>query len=97
MPVTVRGYLTYKEIIGEQSIPIGDGETLTLLGLLTRLETQIGNQLIDPILDPETGLPGDHVAIILNGRSYRNLPEGLDTLLQEGDEVSVFPPMAGGT
>ena len=96
MPVEVKGYLTYKEVIGEQSINIPDGETLTLSDLLNTLVTQIGNQLSDPIFDLETGLPGEHVAIILNGRSYRNLPEGLDTPLQEGDEVSVFPPMAGG-
>ena len=96
MPVKVKGYLTYKEVIGEQSINIPDGETLTLSDLLNTLVTQIGNQLSDPIFDLETGLPGEHVAVILNGRSYRNLPEGLDTPLQEGDEVSVFPPMAGG-
>jgi len=96
MPVKVKGYLTYKEVIGEQSINIPDGEILTLSGLLTGLDSQIGNQLSDPIFDLETGLPGEHVAIILNGRSYRNLPEGLDTPLQECDEVSVFPPMAGG-
>jgi molybdopterin synthase sulfur carrier subunit len=96
MPVEVKGYLTYKEVIGEQSINIPDGETLTLSDLLNTLVTQIGNQLSDPIFDLETGLPGEHVAVILNGRSYRNLPGGLDTPLQEGDKVSVFPPMAGG-
>ena len=67
MPVEVKGYLTYKEVIGEQSINIPDGETLTLSDLLNTLVTQIGNQLSDPIFDLETGLPGEHVAVILNG------------------------------
>lgn len=37
------------------------------------------------------------MALIINGRSYRNLPDQLETELQDGDEVAIFPPMAGGS
>lgn len=35
------------------------------------------------------------VSIFVNGRSIRFL-DGLDTLLGEGDELALFPPVAGG-
>jgi molybdopterin converting factor small subunit len=36
------------------------------------------------------------MAVIINGRSYQNLPAKLGTHLKDGDEVAIFPPMAGG-
>jgi molybdopterin converting factor small subunit len=32
----------------------------------------------------------------VNGRHVSHLPEGLETELADGDEVSVFPVVAGG-
>ena len=96
MLIKVRGYLTYKAIIGEQVVNVPDDERFTLSGLLTRLAHQLGEDFGVLIYDPETGLRGEHTAVIINGRSYRNLPDGLETPLQDGDEVSIFPPMAGG-
>jgi len=96
MLIKVRGYLTYKSIIGEQVINLPDDEQVMLSGLLTRLANQLGEGFSSIIYDPETGLQGEHIAVIINGRSYRNLPDGLETPLQDGDEISIFPPMAGG-
>jgi molybdopterin synthase sulfur carrier subunit len=96
MLIKVRGYLTYKTIIGEQVINLPDDQRVTLSGFLTRLANQLGEEFSSTIYDPETGLRGEHIAVIINGRSYRNLPDGLETPLQDGDEISIFPPMAGG-
>ena len=96
MPVKVKGYLTYKEIIGEQSITIPKDAALTLSDLLTTLANQLGQEFTASIYDPELEVLDELVAVIVNGRSYRNLPDGLETSLQDGDEVAVFPPMAGG-
>ena len=97
MPVKVRGYLTYKPIIGEQSINVREGETLTLVGLLTLLAVQSNQDFMQLIFEPEAQLLSDQVAVLINGRSYTNLPDGLETILKDGDEVSIFPPIAGGT
>ena len=96
MPVKVKGYLTYKEIIGEQSITIPKDAALTLSDLLTTLANQLGQKFTASIYDPKLEVLDELVAVIVNGRSYRNLPDGLETSLQDGDEVAIFPPMAGG-
>ena len=97
MPVKVRGYLTYKSIIGEQSITIKKGETLMIAGLLNILADQLGQEFKDRIYDPQSKTLSEHVAVIINGRSYSNLPAKLETKLKDGDEVAIFPPMAGGS
>jgi molybdopterin synthase sulfur carrier subunit len=96
MPVKVKGYLTYKEFIGEQSITIPKDAALTLSDLLTTLANQLGQEFINLIFNPQFESLGEHVVVIVNGRSYRNLPDGLETSLQDGDEVAIFPPMTGG-
>lgn len=96
MPIKVRGYLTFKTIIGELSIPIPEGKIYSIHDLLHLLAEQIDEEFSAAIYDPQTNLLGDHVAVIINGRSYNNLPEGLETPLKDGDQVSIFPPMAGG-
>jgi len=96
MPVKVRGYLTYKSIIGEQSITIQEGETLTLVGLLTLLAVQSDQEFTQLIFEPRAQLVRDHVAVLINGRSFLNLPDRLETTLKDGDQVSIFPPIAGG-
>ncbi len=96
MPIKVKGYLTYNEIVGERLITIDRGQCLTVIDLLNLLADELDQEFRDSIFDPRTNQLGVYVAIIVNGRSYTNLPEKLDTQLKDGDEVAIFPPMAGG-
>lgn len=96
MPIKVRGYLTFREIIGERSINIATGESISVNELLIKLSETLDQRFEDTIYDPQTKSLGEQVAVLINGRSYANLPQGLDTPLTDGDEVAIFPPIAGG-
>lgn len=96
MPIKVKGYLTYKEIVGEQLISVENGESLTVIGLLNLLAGELDQEFSHSIFDPQTNELHEYVAVIVNGRSYTNLPDELETELKDGDEVAIFPPIAGG-
>ena len=47
----------------------------------------------------EAGLSADmddHVNVLVNGRDVRHLDENFDNLLEDGDQVSIFPALGGG-
>ena len=48
------------------------------------------------IFEPETHTLNRDVRVLINGRHYSHLPGKLNTWLHEGDEVFLFPPIAGG-
>ena len=96
MPIKVKGYLTYKQLVGERLISVEKGGSLTVVGLLNLLANKLDREFRESIYDPQSNELGEHVALIINGRSFTNLPEELDTQLKDGDEVVIFPPMAGG-
>ena len=96
MPIKVKGYLTYKEVVGERLITIDQGQSLTVIGLLRLLSEDSNQEFRESIFDPRKNRLGEYVAVIINGRSYTNLPKELNTQLKDGDEVAIFPPMAGG-
>ena len=96
MLVKVKGYLTFRGLIGERQLRFGEGEAATLRELCRRLSGECGPELGQAMYDPETGEPSRYVAVLVNGCHYTHLPDGLDTELKDQDEVAVFPPLAGG-
>lgn len=50
--------------------------------------------LRDRVLDD--GAVADHINVLRNGRSVRH-DEGLETTLETGDELALFPPVSGGS
>ena len=92
--VTVKGYLTFRPLVGELRIPLAEG--CTLRALLAELRSSLGEEFARQVYDEQGNLL-DYVAILINGRHDSHLPLGLDTSLQEGDQVSIFPPIAGGS
>jgi len=71
-------------------------DCLTVDGLLHELSAKYGEDFRKKIFDSETNVLSRHIRILVNGRHYYHLPEKLNTQLHEGDEVSLFPPIAGG-
>ena len=96
MKITVKGYLTLRKAMGNHAMLEMEIERATLRGLLGDLSGRFGEGFKDLMFDPKTNEVNDHIRVLVNGRHYNYLPEKLDTQLEEGDEVSLFPPVAGG-
>ena len=96
MIIKVRGYLTYRDVIGRREIEQTDYLPVTFLDFICELAAEIGGEHGRALFDQETGAVGPSVAIMLNGVHYNHLPERMNTVLKDQDEVAIFPPGAGG-
>lgn len=89
----VKLYATLRLKIGQPEVEVQAGPGDTVRDAIRQLLEQY------PVLAPHVlsaeGELVDHVQVMLNGRNIRLL-DGLDTLLQEGQKLDVFPPIAGG-
>ena len=96
MVVHVKGYLVFRDLIGERQIEMRQGERATLRSLLEVLAREIGETFSTQVFDLRTGVLRHHVAVLINGRHYTHLPDLIETHLSQGDEVAIFPPIVGG-
>jgi len=94
--IKLKGFLNIRDAIG------GSGEVElemaypTIRRALVELSRSRGDQLKDLIFDPHTSDVRSDTQILVNGRHYRHFRDGLDTELNEGDLVAIFPVVAGG-
>jgi len=96
MRVHVKGYLTYRKLVGDRWISSEAEGKLSIRELLDTLCEQVGQSLIDQLFEADSGSLRARVAILVNGRSMTSLPDGLESLLADQDEVAIFPPLMGG-
>ena len=68
---------------GAEEYELPDGSTLSQLAV--RLQESHQLSLLDPA-----------IMVTLNGRGIGQLPEGLETRLEEGDVILLFPLISGG-
>jgi len=68
---------------GMEEFEMPDGSTLSELAVRIQKSHQLS------LLDPA-------IMVTLNGRGIRQLPEGLETRLGEGDVILLFPFISGG-
>ena len=89
----VRVYATLRLKTGNASIDVKAGPGDTVQDAI--------NQLLElyPVLAPDVLTEGgelvNHVQVFLNGRNIR-LIQGLDSVIQEGQRLNIFPPVGGG-
>ncbi len=99
MKVVVKPFLFLRKVLGfieiELELPVGATvhDLLKILrgqyGLPEEIELAQGNLMLFDGEEP-TGL-----TILVEGRNIRQL-QGLESLLNEGSAVTIFPPSAGG-
>jgi molybdopterin synthase sulfur carrier subunit len=93
--VKVRTILTIKKILGTGEIELSVPEKSTLQELVTKLVNNFGDELASLLLESETRKVLPHIRLMVNGRDIAFL-NGMDTVLQPGDEVLILPPVSGG-
>jgi sulfur-carrier protein len=93
MRITFRTFATLREVIGasemEMTLPAGE-KIRGLLEMLCNAHPGLRERLFDV-----SGQINSYIIILKNGRSVASLKQ-LDTVIDEGDVIAVFPPVAGG-
>ena len=93
--IKVHTILGLKEAIGEREVEVSVPEGSTLQGLLIQMVKSWGKKLSSRLFEPGTGSLLPHIRLMVNGRDVAFL-NNMETVLQEGDEVLIFPPVSGG-
>ena len=93
MKLELRFFATFREAAGGKTIEREFDDASTVGDVLRALESEYdgmaGRLIEDNDLAPQ-------INVLKNGREVLHL-DGLDTALEDGDRLSVFPPVAGGS
>ncbi len=89
----VRIYATLRELVGSSAIDLQIPEATDVRRVLQRAGAEypkLGNKLWDG-----NGQLNRSIQVLVNGRSILFM-SGLETPVQPGDKVDLFPPVGGG-
>ena len=93
MKLTVKFYAHLRGLLGENWIQVVElQDTAKVSDLLNLL--LLKSEIREVMFDENETIKSD-IAILKNGREIKLL-KGIDTELTHGDEISVFPQVAGG-
>ncbi|KAB1198238.1 MULTISPECIES: ubiquitin-like small modifier protein 1 [Haloferax] len=92
MELELRFFATFREVAGQKTVSWRADEGSTVGDVLRSLEAEYDGFSGELIEDGEVR---PHVNVLKNGREVVHL-DGLETSLEDGDKISVFPPVAGG-
>ena len=96
MKITIRSFLAMREVMGGQSALELEIGSLTVMELLHELSDKFGERFSQVVFDKTGKELNQDIRIVINGRHYSHMPQKLNTPLQDGDEISLFPPVMGG-
>lgn len=96
MAITVKTYLTLRQVMDNLPSFQVEFNSISIRELMGELSTKFGSEFNDMVFEADSKIIGPHVRILVNGKHYGTLPQGLETILESGDEIGLFPPIAGG-
>ena len=92
--IKIQFYSLLRMLLKQEKLELPAGENENVGQLLQRLQQQIATPFLHKLLDKK-GDPILGTIIMVNRRNIHHL-EKLETLVQDGDVVALFPPGAGG-
>lgn len=90
----VNFYATLRQIVGQKTIEISLEKDSTVQDLLDEVVNRY--PLIRHELLNDDGVLYPHVHLFVNGRDAPYLDLGMDSALQAGDKIDIFPAVGGG-
>ncbi|QLD86888.1 MoaD/ThiS family protein [Natronomonas halophila] len=93
MELELRFFATFRAAVGQKTVTWEVDDDSTIGDILWAIEDEYP-ELVGELLD-EDGDIQPQLTVLKNGREVVHL-EGTETELDDGDRVSVFPPVAGG-
>lgn len=96
MELVLRFFATFRDAVGEKERTHAFDDDATVGDVLAALEAEyegLEEQLVEDGDDGLTIRP--QLSVLKNGRDVVHMA-GVETTLEDGDTLSVFPPVAGG-
>ncbi|WP_336135480.1 ubiquitin-like small modifier protein 1 [Natronomonas amylolytica] len=93
MELELRFFATFRAAVGQKTVDWEADDDATIGDVLLSIEEEYP-ELVGELLD-EDGDIQPQLTVLKNGREVVHLG-GTETELDDGDRVSVFPPVAGG-
>jgi len=89
----VRIFATLRSLVGAKEVEVDVEAGDTVRNMLDKLTAEYPT-LRERVLDDEGNLQSS-ITVLVNGRSIKFL-DGLNSTIQEGDALALFPPVGGG-
>ena len=93
--VKVQTILYLSKIVGAREIDISVPDGCTLQGILENMVDTYGDELASHLFQPKSTTLLPYLRLMVNGRDIAFL-DGMNTLLKDGDEILILPPVSGG-
>ena len=87
--------MSLKQILGQGEIELSVAERSTLGELLAVMVARWGDELSSSLFEPKSKNVLPYIRLMVNGRDIAFLNQ-LETVLQNGDQVLILPPVSGG-
>ena len=95
MKITIHTILEIRQALGQRLIEVDLPQDSTVEDLLAYMKKRWGEKLDFHLFNPDDGKILEHLQIMVNGQTIRFL-KGMNTLLNEADEILIMPLVSGG-